>query len=91
MCLVRSAILNLQAAAQAQAKTKPSWAWAQSSGLKIVEPRPSKAKPKPGLSGRARPAHHYELHNRGAGMWAKKQFNRSRRTTMLSTTQDFFA
>ena len=58
MCLVRSAILNLQAAAQAQAEPKPSWAWAQSSGLKIVEPRPLKAEPKPGLSGRAGPAHH---------------------------------
>jgi len=31
---------------------------AQSSGLKVIEPRLSKAEPKPGLSGRAGPAHH---------------------------------
>jgi hypothetical protein len=31
---------------------------AQGSGLKFCKPKVSKAEPKPGLSGRARPAHH---------------------------------
>ena len=37
---------------------EPQGLRAQGSGLKFIEPRLSKAEPKPGLSGRAGPAHH---------------------------------
>jgi len=49
---------RVQAAAQALSRHGLGSAWAQGSGLTIPEPWPSKAEPKPGLSGRAGPAHH---------------------------------
>jgi len=47
-----------KAAAQAQAEPKPWRLKAQGSGFNFCKPRLSKAEPKPGLSGRAGPAHH---------------------------------
>jgi len=51
-------VLNVEAAAQARAEPEPWGPLAQGSGLKVYEPGPPKPEPKPGLSGRAGPAHH---------------------------------
>ena len=47
-----------EAAAQARAEPEPALPRAFGLGLKFYRPRLSKAEPKPGLSGRAGPAHH---------------------------------